>query len=158
MADREEGFSLIELMVVVSIVAIVSAVLMPTFVGAIERSHNRSAQAGLRKAMTAALAMTTDSDGWFKTGASCQTAPITAASLSSSEPGMAFTDAAPDEAGPTEVAVEASDDCRHLRLVRKAGDGRFIGLDLDRDGAAGYCWGDAEDVAPGLPCTAREWR
>jgi type IV pilus assembly protein PilA len=50
----EEGFTLIELMVVVLIIAILLAIAVPTFLGARERAQNTGARADLRNAMVAA--------------------------------------------------------------------------------------------------------
>jgi type IV pilus assembly protein PilA len=56
----EEGFTLIELMVVVLIIAILLAIAIPTFLGARERANDRAAQSSLRNALTAAKTIYTD--------------------------------------------------------------------------------------------------
>ena len=53
MEDREEGFTLIELMVVVLIIAILIAIAIPTFLGARRRAQDKQAQSNLRNALTA---------------------------------------------------------------------------------------------------------
>jgi type IV pilus assembly protein PilA len=58
----EKGFTLIELMVVVLIIAILIAIAIPTFLGARGRSQNRSAQSNLRNALTAEKTLFTDND------------------------------------------------------------------------------------------------
>jgi len=55
--DGENGFTLIELMVVVLIIAILVAIALPVFLGARVRAANREAQSGLRNALAAALAI-----------------------------------------------------------------------------------------------------
>src|SRR3989442_614425 len=58
--DREEGFTLIELMVVVLIIAILIAIAIPTFLGARKRAQDRAAQSNLRNALTAEKTYYTD--------------------------------------------------------------------------------------------------
>ena len=59
----DEGFTLIELMVVVLVIAILLAIAIPTFLGARERSQDRAAQSNLRNALTAAkVAYSNDGD------------------------------------------------------------------------------------------------
>jgi type IV pilus assembly protein PilA len=58
--DDEEGFTLIELMVVVLIIAILIAIAIPTFLGARQRANDRAAQSSLRNALTAAKTSFTD--------------------------------------------------------------------------------------------------
>ena len=58
----QDGFTLIELMVVVLIIAILIAIAIPTFLGLRSRAQNRAAQSDLRNALTAAKAFYTDKD------------------------------------------------------------------------------------------------
>ena len=58
--DQDEGFTLIELMVVVLIIAILLAIAIPTFLGARERAQDRAAQSNLRNALTAEKTHYTD--------------------------------------------------------------------------------------------------
>jgi type IV pilus assembly protein PilA len=58
--DRDEGFTLIELMVVVLIIAILIAIAIPTFLGARKRANDRAAQSELRNALTAEKTYFTD--------------------------------------------------------------------------------------------------
>ena len=59
---REDGFTLVELMVVVLIIAILIAIAIPTFLGARVRAQDRSAQSNLRNALTAAKVYYADGD------------------------------------------------------------------------------------------------
>ena len=56
----EDGFTLIELMVVVLIIAILMAIAVPTFFGARERANVRAAQSNVRNANTNALIVYAD--------------------------------------------------------------------------------------------------
>jgi type IV pilus assembly protein PilA len=58
--DDEDGFTLIELMVVVLIIAILIAIAIPTFLGARQRAQDRAAQSDLRNGLTAEKTVYTD--------------------------------------------------------------------------------------------------
>ncbi|MDQ1508923.1 MAG: type pilus assembly protein PilA [Actinomycetota bacterium] len=62
--DSEEGFTLIELMVVVLIIAILIAIAIPQFLGARSRAQDRAAQSSLRNALTAAKTAYTDQSNY----------------------------------------------------------------------------------------------
>lgn len=57
---RDAGFTLIELMVVVLIIAILLAIAIPTFLGARERANARAAQSNLRNLLTNQLTFFAD--------------------------------------------------------------------------------------------------
>src|ERR671919_1250752 len=79
--EREDGFTLIELMVVVLIIAILIAIAIPTFLGARQRAQNRAAQSSLRNALTAAKTIYTDSQTY---------ASATDAAMTAVEPSLDF--------------------------------------------------------------------
>ena len=93
--ENEEGFTLIELMVVVLIIAILLAIAIPTFLGARNRANDRAAQASLRNALTAAKVVFTDAQDYTK---------ATIAKLDTEEPALKFQTAA--STAPKEVTVE----------------------------------------------------
>jgi type IV pilus assembly protein PilA len=99
--DREEGFTLIELMVVVLIIAILIAIAIPTFLGARERAQNRAAQSSLRNALTAAKTAYTDVSDYTTAGAGVVGPPAT--ELTAIEPSLTFVNTA--SADPKTVSV-----------------------------------------------------
>src|SRR5690348_9077923 len=62
--DDEQGFTLIELMVVVLIIAILIAIAIPTFLGARQRAQDRAAQSDLRNGLTAEKTVYTDNQSY----------------------------------------------------------------------------------------------
>ena len=96
----ESGFTLIELMVVVLIIAILLAIAVVTFLGARTRANNRVAQQDLRTALTAEATYYTDKQTWSN-----------AAGLGAIESSVTFQDmAAPitAKAALNQVMVDAS--------------------------------------------------
>lgn len=67
--DAEEGFTLIELMVVVLIIAILIAIAVPTFLGARTRAQDVSAKSDLRNALTTEKTSYTDNQQYTATAA-----------------------------------------------------------------------------------------
>jgi type IV pilus assembly protein PilA len=79
--DSEEGFTLIELMVVCVNIGVLIAIALPTFLGARNRAQNRRAQVDLRNTVVAARTAYTDTVTY--TGAST-------AGLATIEPALSY--------------------------------------------------------------------
>jgi len=84
----EEGFTLIELMVVVLIIAILLAIAIPTFLGARTRAQDRAAQSNLRNGLTGEKTFYTDAQMYGTAGV----APGNILALQGIEPAIKWTD------------------------------------------------------------------
>jgi type IV pilus assembly protein PilA len=120
----EEGFTLIELMVVVLIIAILLAIAIPTFLGARTKAQDRAAQSNLRNALTAEKTLYVDSQVYIST-----TASITAV-----EPSLTYNNLATPIAGAISVQVVTAPVGNVVMLAIKS--------------ASGTCF-ELEDVATG---------
>jgi type IV pilus assembly protein PilA len=124
--DRgEDGFTLIELMVVILIIAILIAIAIPTFLGARQKAQDRAAQSNLRNALTAAKTAYVDSQNYASDNVSVYT---------SIEPSLVFLAGASTGQGVISVKALASD---QLLLAAKSSSGEcfFIEDDTGSTGA-----------------------
>jgi type IV pilus assembly protein PilA len=124
--DDDEGFTLIELMVVVLIIAILLAIAIPTFLGARNTANARAAQSDLRNALTA------EQTTWTNTQAF-------ATDLSATEPSIKWSTTAAANPVPHTVVVTISDNANVVVLTS-----------LGKDGS---CWTIAQVNDPAAPNT-----
>ena len=83
--NKDEGFTLVELMVVVLIIAILIAIAIPTFLGARERAQDRAMQSNLRNGLTAEKVHYTDAEEFVNDAAG---------DITAIEPSLTFQDGA----------------------------------------------------------------
>ena len=135
---RDEGFTLIELMVVVLIIAILIAIAIPTFLGARARAQDRAAQSSARNIVTAAKAIFTDNEDYDE---------ATEAALDSAEPAIESVAAGTDSTDPNMVSVDGGP-------VADPDDREFYAAVLS---ASGSCWMVRDAVSPGLTNPGTRW-
>ncbi len=129
--SRDEGFTLIELMVVVLIIAVLVAIAIPSFLGFRNRAQDRSAQSDVRNAILAEKGYWTDEAKYTDV----------AADLTDFMPSLVVNTTAPTDAG---VMVEKISDS--VVCVYQASDsGKIFAAYLSANAATEY--GELADTA-----------
>jgi type IV pilus assembly protein PilA len=128
----ESGFTLIELMVVLLIMAILLAIAIPTFLGVKSGAQDRSAQSDLTNALTSAKAVFTAAGGYP------QIASGLISTLHSTEPELTFTTGALPSApyAPHTISVAVASDGNGLLLAEFSQDGRCWYAEDNEEGSA----------------------
>ena len=148
----EEGFTLIELMVVVLIIAILLAIAIPTFLGARERAQDRAAQSNLRNALTAEKVYYTDNQQYTTSDTAMEDIEPSLEYLASGAPAVVgevniFVNETGVNVPRDEVTLgtlSASGKCFFLRdLATGANAGTFYGLQDPASGGCTVSTGDA---------------
>lgn len=143
--DSEEGFTLIELMVVVLIIAILIAIAIPTFLGARERAQDRAAQSDLRNALVAAKTFYTDNETYtgLLTG--------TPTAIESIEPSLDYGAAA----SKTVVGVTGMSDTA-VNLAKQSKSNEWFAICEDLGAGTEYGRSGTDAAAAIAACTT-EW-
>jgi type IV pilus assembly protein PilA len=149
--EDEGGFTLIELMIVIGIIAVLLSVAMPTFLGSRSKAQDRAAQADLRVGLTAIRTAYIDGQSYV----------TAAAQLASVEPTLTYlTGPGASSAGNGQIAVNAVDD-ENVGMSALAADG--VCWQLFDSTASGTTYGSAPHrtsatcQAPGSPLPATSW-
>ncbi len=145
----DKGFTLIELMVVVLIIAILIAIAIPTFLGLRRRAQDRAAQSNLRNGITAAKAYFTDAETYVGFNAAAGTA---------TEPSLNWIDGdGPGAAPPARtVAVDTGEvTASYVKLGALSASGTYFCVQ-DNAGVNGFGDGATWVAAEG-DCASASW-
>lgn len=130
---KDEGFTLIELMVVVLIIAVLVAIAIPSFLGFRARAQDRSAQADLRNVLLSEKAEWTDSGAFTETEAT----------LKAFEPSIETNTTDSDTDG---VFVEVDSD-DEVCLTQASASGNYFAIYENATAAGGTFYGaSAADI------------
>jgi type IV pilus assembly protein PilA len=99
--NREGGFTLIELMVVVMIIAILVGIAIPAFLGARKRAQDTASKSNLRNGLGTAQTIFTDNQAYLATAAMVT-------SLGNEEPSLAFKIDTVVSAAAKEISVKTT--------------------------------------------------
>ena len=132
---RDEGFTLIELMVVVLIIAVLVAIAIPSFLGFRSNAQNRAAQSEVRNTLLAEKGYFTENNEFT----------ATAASLQAFEPSITLA------AAPVDGVVATLDGTTTVCLTRTSDAGATYAV---WESSAGGTWYGETDLSTTCPTAA----
>ena len=139
----DKGFTLIELMVVVLIIAILIAIAIPTFLGMRRRAQDRAAQSNLRNGITAAKAYFTDGETFVGFSGDLNGSDATKEGAGDIEPSLTWNTAAAAVQGQVSIRNESAST---IVLATKSASGAFFCVG-DNAGKNAFGKSDAATVA-----------
>jgi prepilin-type N-terminal cleavage/methylation domain-containing protein len=154
---HDDGFTLIELMIVIFIIAILIAVTMPVFIGASTRAKDRAAQENIQNAFKAAKVVYTDNARY----SDATTAALTAAAGKGQ---LVFVDGGTDPHDPSTVSVDNTLGADEILIGGYSRSGKCFYIDDNIDAQTQYATLDAAGgcsaagaPAPGDPHWKAQW-
>ncbi|HSH60179.1 MAG TPA: prepilin-type N-terminal cleavage/methylation domain-containing protein [Acidimicrobiales bacterium] len=145
--DGEEGFTLIELMVVVLIIAILLAIAIPTFLGARTRAQDRAAQSNVRNGLTAEKTYFTDNQVYTPNATAV-------ADLQAIEPSLQYAVGT----APADDKVYVDVTSGVLTLGTKSKSGTCYYLQDNPSGTTGTTFAKGACTGTGLTFSATGWK
>jgi type IV pilus assembly protein PilA len=151
----ESGFTLIELMVVLLIMAILLAIAIPTFLGVKGGAQDRAAQSNLTNGLLSAKAL-------YSSGGSYPVAASFTATMATQEPELTYTTAAVPTTGPTnQISFAISTDGNQIVLINYSPNNKGTCWALSDNNGASTALGGAPlgdeyaswAATTALPCT-----
>ena len=138
--SSDKGFTLIELMVVVLIIAVLIAIAIPSFIGFRDKARDREAQSNLRNALVAEKAIWTDTSSYS----------ATIGDLQDYEPSLtSVADAfAAGATGGVELNLVAGNQA--VCMYQQSASGKVFGVWDGATGATAY----GKDLAAPVTCAA----
>jgi type IV pilus assembly protein PilA len=145
----EEGFTLIELMVVVLIIGILLAIAVPTFLTAQKNAKNKAATSNLRQALSAGKTVYADIQT-YDSAIPAPATPFNLTELRKAEPSLGWTAEDGVSASPDALSWDSVSNNVVTYAVRsKLGDCFFIRDSVATDGTGGTTFGLTENMAAG---------